>query len=175
MQTINEEKLNKDIDKIVAKVHMLQKKKRLWGLSEEENNELSKLLFTYMKNHYQLIDVVFSNYVEPFLYNDKIVYIKSVLTSKYDWDGSLLFFDNDMEKLFNKINDKQDNKQEVLDLINELVEEELVMSADFEDSDYGQEIIELFGTLQNTTSPDCIENYIRLRNDIITTMIMEVE
>lgn len=168
MQMMNEEKLSKDIEKIINKIQILQKKKKMWDLSEIENEELLKLLLEYMRTNYQLTDVVFLKYIEPFLYNEKIIDLKGKLMSKYNWEGQLLFIDKDIQNLVNKIN----NKSEILDIISEITNEELELVNDFNISIYGEEISDLFASLQNNDKYS-IKTYIQMRHEIILEMIME--
>lgn len=168
MQMMNEEKLSKDIEKIINKIQILQKKKKMWDLSEIENEELLKLLLEYMRTNYQLTDVVFLKYIEPFLYNEKIIDLKGKLMSKYNWEGQLLFIDKDIQNLVNKIN----NKSEILDIISEITNEELELVDDFNISIYGEEISDLFASLQNNDKYS-IKTYIQMRREIILEMIME--
>lgn len=171
MYNLSEDKISKDLDKIIGKLHILKKKKELWGLTEDENKTLMNLTVEYAKNYYQLIDNIFNDYIEPFIYNEEIIEIKSILKDKYNWDGNLLCFDSNLNKLL-KIFSKKD-KESVVYLLNRLMEEELKMSYIFEESNYGKEIIELFSSLQNIDKSICINKYIKTRYNIMINMIKE--
>lgn len=167
---LNEDKISKDIDKIIGKLHILRKKKELWGLTNEENTSLMNLTIEYAKNYYQLIDNIFNNYIEPFIYNDRVIEIKSELTDFYGWSGNLLCFDSNLKGLFSKINN--DNKDSLILLVNELMDEELSEAIGFENNNYNKEILELFSSLQNTNKEGCVYKYIKTR---YTTMISIIE
>lgn len=168
---LSEEKISKNIDKIIGKLHILRKKKELWGLTEEENQSLMNLTFEYAKNYYQLMDNIFNNYIEPFIFNDRIIELKSILTDKYGWDGNLLCFDINLKDLFKNISN--DNKTEVISFIEELMNEELKEAVKLESSDYGKEIMELFSSLRNTNINGCVSKYIKMRYSIMISLIEE--
>lgn len=167
MQVTNEEALSNNIDKIIKKINVLKSKKKLWGLNLEDEKELIKLTLLYMKHYYQLIDVIFNDYVEPFLYNDKIISIKNEMLNTYNWDGSLFFFDSDIENLLNNVKDKSG----IINHLKELQKEELKMFVYFKSSQYGEEIIELFGLLQNISKDGGIEKYINVRYNTLISLI----
>lgn len=171
MYNLSEDKISKDIDKIIGKLHILRKKKELWGLTDDENTMLMNLTFEYAKNYYQLIDNIFNDYIEPFIYNEEIIEIKSILQDKYNWNGNLLCFDSQLNKLLKIFSNK--DKTVVVSLLRKLMEEELKMSYMFEESDYGQEIIELFSSLQNIDKSICVSKYIKTRYSIMINMIEE--
>ena len=171
MYNLSEDKISKDIDKIIGKLHILRKKKELWGLTDDENTMLMNLTFEYAKNYYQLIDNIFNDYIEPFIYNEEIIEIKSILQDKYNWNGNLLCFDSQLNKLLKIFSNK--DKTVVVSLLRKLMEEELKMSYMFEESDYGQEIIELFSSLQNIDKNICVSKYIKTRYSIMINMIEE--
>lgn len=168
---LSEEKISKKIDKIIGKLHILRKKKELWGLTEEENIQLMNLTFEYAKNYYQLMDNIFDSYIEPFIYNDRIIDIKSELSDLYGWNGNLLCFDSNLKNLFS--NFKKESKEKIILLIKELMNEELQEAIKFERSDYGKEIIELFSSLQNTKKDGCVCKYIKTRYNVMISMIEE--
>lgn len=172
MYSLSEDKISKDIDKIIGKLHVLKKKKSLWGLTEEENKILMNLTFEYAKNYYQFIDNIFNNYIEPFIYNEKIIEIKCIFKDKYCWDGNLLCFDSKLKKIFKGLS--SDDKETVILLLKEVMNEELKMVNEFESSEYGIETIELFSSLQNVDKEGCVGKYIKTRYNIMISMIEEV-
>ena len=171
MYKLSEDKISKELDKIIGKLHILRKKKELWGLTEEEDNLLKSLKVEYAKNYYQFIDNIFNEYIEPYIYNEEIIEIKSILQDRYNWNGNLLCFDFKLNKLLNLFND--DDKEDVITLLEKLMEEELKMLYILEESDYGKEMIELFSLLQSVDKNICISKYIKTRYMIMISMIKE--
>lgn len=172
MYKISEDKISKEIDKIIGKLHILRKKKELWGLTEEEDKLLKSLTVEYAKNYYQFIDNIFNDYIEPYIYNEEIIEIKSILQDRYNWNGNLLCFDFKLNKLLKIFNDE--DKEDIISLLERLMEEELKMLYILEESDYGREMVELFSSLQNVDKDICISRYIRTRYNVMISMIEEV-
>ena len=167
--SLQEDKICKDIEKLIGRINTLKKKKKLWGLTSEEDLKMIELILEYLKNYYQLIDIIFNNYIEPFIYNDKIVNIKTELFMKYEWDGNLTMFEEDIERLMSI---SKDSRVELVGLIEELKEEEILMAKEFSETEYGKEACEMFCILQNIKlSNNCIEKYIITRYDIILGLI----
>lgn len=165
---VSEQNLYTKIEKLVKKIDLLERKKKQWGLSREEYNKLYRYNIEFLQNHYQLIDITFNNYIEPFLYNDRIIEIKSELFETYKWDGKLLCFDEDIN---NFIKNVKDNKNDVIKLLNELKDEEIKSSIEFLLTEQGQEMEELFCKLKNTSEKNSIKEYIDIRYDIMMEMI----
>lgn len=171
---LQEEKLCKDIENLIGRIHTLKKKKKLWGLSIEEESKMVKLTLEYLKNYYQLIDIIFSSYIEPFLYNDTIVDIKEEIYMKYEWDGNLTMFEEDIDKL---LESSKNSTVELISLIEKLKEEELKTAKEFVSTEYGKEACEMFCMMQNIKFDfKCIEKYIYTRYDVILGLLeMESE
>lgn len=166
-----EDKVCKDIDKLVNKIDILKKKKRLWGLSVAEDNDMVKMILQYFQNFYKLIDIVFCNYIEPLMYTDEIIQLKAELFDKYKWEGNILIFEEDM-----KIYDNIKEVYEFMVLIEKLRECEKKEARKFANTEYGKEACEMFCALQNIDDCQCIEKYIDIRYDLILSIIdMESE
>jgi hypothetical protein len=163
-----EEQLCDTIDKILHKAELLEKKKAKWGISDEETKELIILKLQYMKYYYKLIDDVFVDYIEPFLFTNEIIDLKQEILSKSGWEGNLLFEEKEIDKFLNDV----DNFEEVIDLIESVRDEEIEMMKKFEKEDVSPETLELF-RLINTGSGtnDTIGNYIELRYNIILSLL----
>lgn len=162
-----EDKVCKDIEKLVNKIQILKKKKKLWGLTDDEDNIMINMILEYFQNFYKLIDIVFCNYIEPFLYNEDIICIKSKLMDKYNWNGNLLLKEDDI-----KIVDNIDDKYYFIVLIERLRELELKEAEKFSNTEHGREASEMFCLLQNIKYDyKCIEKYIDIRYDLILSMI----
>lgn len=167
--SLQEKRICDDIDKLIVRINILQKKKKLWGLSLEDDKNLIKLTMDYLRNYYQLIDIVFNNYIEPFMYNDNIIDIKEELYLKYKWDGSIMMFNDDIEKM---INNCKNSISDVLRLVEKLKDEELLMADEFSKTEYGKEAIEMFCSLQNIkTDNQCIKKYIMIRYEVILGLL----
>ncbi len=167
--SLQEKRICNDIDKLIGRISTLQKKKKLWGLNVEEDKKLIGLTVDYLKNYYQLIDIVFNNYIEPFMYNDNIIDIKEELYSKYNWDGSVTMFNDDIDELLNNC---KDSIPDVLNLIEQLKDEELLAADEFINTEYGKEAIEMFCSLQNVEINDeCIRKYILVRYEVILGLL----
>lgn len=167
MQNLSGEQLYKKVDKTLQKAIVLDKKKKLWGISELENKKLNESILDYTRYYFKLIDDVFVNYIEPFLFTDKIINLKQEILFKSGWEGNLLFEDNEINEFIKKA----DNLKEIKILLQMLKTEELKMTLQFEKSEYGLEIMDLFSELNNSKDEDCVIKYIRLRYNIMIKLL----
>jgi hypothetical protein len=161
-----EEQLSDTIDKILHKAELLEKKKAKWGISDEETKELIVLKLQYMKYYYKLIDDVFVDYIEPFLFTNEIIDLKQEILSKSGWEGNLLFEEKEIDKFLNDV----DDFEQIIDLVESVRDEEIAAMEKFEEDDISSEILELFGLL-NIGPEDSIENYIEMRYNIILSLL----
>jgi UDP-galactopyranose mutase len=166
MKKLTEKELCDKIDKILHKLEVIEKKEKLWGISEEERKETIILRVEYMKYYYKLIDNIFIDYIEPFLFTEEIVNLKQEVLAKTGWTGELLFEEKEIDKFLDNV----DNYEEVIELIKEIKEEELSMVENFEKSEISIDLIDLFKILNSTENAD-ISEYIELRYNIIISLL----
>lgn len=171
--SLQEKALMNKIDKLINSIEILKKKEQLWGLGAEDTKKLLSLTIEYLRNYYQLIDIAFGEYIEPFIFNDKIIDLKEQLRSKYNWEGNILLFNDDISELMESIGD---DKKSVLSIIEEITKEEIESVKEFKKTDYGQESIKMFCTLQNKDlDEDCMEKYINTRLFILKDLFEEID
>lgn len=173
IELIKEEKeFCKKFEKLSKDINILDKKKKLWGLNSEESIKLNFLILDYMRYYYKLVDIIFNKYIEPLLFNDNIIGLKQELLLLLEWDGELLFFEEDIEVFMNKINDN--NRQYIIELLEDLSHLEIESSKDIKFED--EEIISLFIELNNIENRnECIIEYIKIKYDILIELIKEGE
>ena len=136
-----------------------------------ETERLSEKLSTeYLEAHYKLVDLTFTDHIEPFLYNDKIIDLKTKMEEKYNWSGEIMFDDDYMESVMKSIKDVDD----FLDDIEELEKLELSQVEDFINTPSGEEIEDAFKNLillEEESEQDSISRYIVNRTDITRKLV----
>lgn len=152
------EGLHKQIDKY-------KKRLDLWKeLPEEDEKKLEELGVEYLETHYKLVDMTFTDNIEPFLYNDEIIHLKQMMNDKYQWTGEIIFDD---EYLLNVLKNIED-VDELYSIMDEIETEELKQVQEFLETEAGKEIEYAFGQLiLNEEDMDSISKYITSRNKII--------
>lgn len=167
MQGLTKEKLMKHLDKTIQRAVTLEKKKKRWGITEQENKELSKLMLNYTRYYFKLMDDIFIDYIEPFLFTDEIIDLKQEILFKSGWEGNLLFEDIEICEFVSTV----DSIEEVRELIQLLKTEELKMTLQFEQSEYGLEVTDLFRALNHVDKEDSIAKYVQLRYDMMISLL----
>lgn len=163
----NIEKIYGKMDAITQKIKLIEDKKNLWGIYDEE--EVEKLMLKYLQYYYELSDETFIDYIEPFLYNEDIIKMKSILIDKYKWDGKIYFIEEDIEKFNNMIYDKK----EFLKLFKKITEEEIKNIHIESIQNDIKEMNVLFSELNHCKDENYIETYINTRFEIIKNLLGE--
>jgi hypothetical protein len=163
---LTEEQICSTIDKILHRAEVLEKKKKRWGITDEETRELIILKLQYMKYYYKLIDDIFVDYIEPFLFTNEIINLKQEILARSGWEGNLLFEEAEINNFLNSV----DDFEQIIDLVESVRDEEIAAMEKFEEDDISSEILELFGLL-NIGPEDSIENYIEMRYNIILSLL----
>lgn len=171
MKIYTEENLYNKIDKILNKSMKLEKKKKLWGINEEEEIQLFKLKLEYLQYYSMLIDMVFINYVEPMIYDEEIMDIKSEIMMKSNWEGNVLMTEDEIDNFINKIKDKED----MINLIQKLKIKEIKNMKKTEINGLGEEIFKLFNELPGIGEDEDYKNniidYIIIKYDIMISIL----
>lgn len=166
------ESLATKLESTHKKLFLMKKRLDRWGLNDEEKIKLEKLSTEYLETHYKLVDLTFTDHIEPFLYTDKIIDLKTKMEEKYNWSGEIMFDDDYMESVMKSIEDVDD----FLDDIDELEKLELSQVGDFIDTPSGEEIEDAFKNLmvfenESEDKLDSISRYIISRSDITKKLV----
>lgn len=164
------ESLATKLEALHKKLLLLKKRLDRWGLNDEEKIKLEKLSTEYLEAHYKLVDLTFTDHIEPFLYNDKIIDLKTKMEEKYNWSGEIMFDDDYMESVMKSIKDVDG----FLDDIEELEKLELSQVEDFINTPSGEEIEDAFKNLmllEEESEQDSISRYIVNRTDITRKLV----
>ena len=177
MKQYSEEKLYNTIDKILDKIEVLEKKKKLWGLAKEDGIKLLKLKFEYLKYYSILIDKVFVDYVEPVIYTEEIIDLKSRILMESKWEGQLLIIEEDINEFIKNVRGKE---EEIIDMINELRMREIKEIADLEDNIISEEIFKLFSELPGMEGEEedykiNIIEYVMMKYDVMLSLLEDRE
>lgn len=107
-------KLSKQMEKIYKKVVLLNKKHDSIGLTDEENEKLNELRSESWLLHEELVETHLNISVMPYLitpeYNDAL----KVVTNMTAWKGGFIRREEDLNELFDKIIDLNDNEMQMI-------------------------------------------------------------
>ena len=113
--------ISEELDKIYKRLNTLRKKSKLWGITDDEKIKLNELEEDYNELYFILIEAVFCQQIEAFIDNENISNIKAEMRSRYNWEGEILYNDEELVGLLSEIN----SIHSFLNLIDKLMKEEL--------------------------------------------------
>lgn len=162
------ESLYNRLGELHKQIEKLKKRLELWKtLPKEQEEKLEKLGNEYIETHYKLVDMTFTDNIEPFLYNEDIIYLKQMMDDKYQWSGEIIFDDEYLLNVLKSIKDID----ELYNIMDKIEEQELQEVKKFIETEAGKEVEYAFGQLiLNKEDTDSITKYITGKNKIIKKM-----
>ena len=168
MDILKENQMCNEIEKKLQRLQVLKKKKKLWGLNEKEEKEYAAIKLKYIVEYFELVDIIFIEYIEPFLFTNDIISKKTEIMEETGWEGNLLFKDKDIQGFLDNVKDKE----KVIGILTYLKNEEIKQVEEFKNSEYGKKMLELFYVLNNIENEsNFIINYIETRYEIMICLI----
>lgn len=162
--------ISEELDKIYKRLNTLRKKSKLWGITDDEKIKLNELEEDYNELYFILIEAVFCQQIEAFIDNENISNIKAEMRSRYNWEGEILYNDEELVGLLSEIN----SIHSFLNLIDKLMKEELLSTEEFIKTDLGKEIEDAFASIcmfEKTDELDSISKYIITRNKVLKSLV----
>ena len=162
--------ISEELDKIYKRLNTLRKKSKLWGITDDEKIKLNELEEDYNELYFILIEAVFCQQIEAFIDNENISNIKAEMRSRYNWEGEILYNDEELVGLLSEIN----SIHSFLNLIDKLMKEELLSTEEFIKTDLGKEIEDAFASIcmfEKADELDSISKYIITRNKVLKTLV----
>ena len=153
------------MEKLLKRCELLEKKEKLWGISSDEEKELAEKKIEYLQLYYMCIDDLYLEFIEPLLFTDDIIDIKQEILAKSQWEGNLLFKQNDIEQFLDDV----DNYEELICLIEELEAKEIFEIKNLNNEIYN--ILDCFCDIEELCNINNIIKYIKLRNEIMITIL----
>ena len=168
-QTTDVEIISEELDRKYKRINTMRKKEKLWGLEEEDTEKLNELLEDYNELYFILIEAVFTQQIEYFISNSEIEDIKEKLEEKYDWDGSILYNNDELTELMLKIN----SLHEFLNLVDDLMRKQLLAVNEFIQTELGKEIEDAFSQICAFEDKDinAISKYVITRNKVLKSIV----
>ena len=161
--------ISEELDKIYKRLNTLRKKSKLWGITDDEKIKLNELE-DYNELYFILIEAVFCQQIEAFIDNENISNIKAEMRSRYNWEGEILYNDEELVGLLSEIN----SIHSFLNLIDKLMKEELLSTEEFIKTDLGKEIEDAFASIcmfEKADELDSISKYIITRNKVLKSLV----
>lgn len=162
--------ISEELDKIYKRLNTLRKKSKLWGITDDEKIKLNELEEDYNELYFILIEAVFCQQIEAFIDNENISNIKAEMRSRYNWEGEILYNDEELVGLLSEIN----SIHSFLNLIDKLMKEELLSTEEFIKTDLGKEIEDAFASIcmfEKADELDSISKYIITRNKVLKSLV----
>ena len=162
--------ISEELDKIYKRLNTLRKKSKLWGITDDEKIKLNELEEDYNELYFILIEAVFCQQIEAFIDNENISNIKAEMRSRYNWEGEILYNDEELVGLLSEIN----SIHSFLNLIDKLMKEELLSTEEFIKTDLGKEIEDAFASIcmfEKADELDSISKYIITRNKGLKSLV----
>lgn len=168
-QTTDVEIISEELDRKYKRINTMRKKEKLWGLEEEDTEKLNELLEDYNELYFILIEAVFTQQIEYFISNSEIEEIKEKLEEKYDWDGSILYNNDELTELMLKIS----SLHEFLNLVDDLMRKQLLAVNEFIQTELGKEIEDAFSQICSFEDKDinAISKYVITRNKVLKSIV----
>ena len=162
--------ISEELDKIYKRLNTLRKKSKLWGITDDEKIKLNELEEDYNELYFILIEAVFCQQIEAFIDNENISNIKAEMRSRYNWEGEILYNDEELVGLLSEIN----SIHSFLNLIDKLMKEELLSTEEFIKTDLGKEIEDAFASIcmfEKADDLDSISKYMITRNKVLKSLV----
>ena len=162
--------ISEELDKIYKRLNTLRKKSKLWGITDDEKIKLNELEEDDNELYFILIEAVFCQQIEAFIDNENISNIKAEMRSRYNWEGEILYNDEELVGLLSEIN----SIHSFLNLIDKLMKEELLSTEEFIKTDLGKEIEDAFASIcmfEKADELDSISKYIITRNKVLKSLV----
>ena len=162
--------ISEELDKIYKRLNTLRKKSKLWGITDDEKIKLSELEEDYNELYFILLEAVFCQQIEAFIDNENISNIKAEMRSRYNWEGEILYNNEELVGLLSEIN----SIHSFLNLIDKLMKEELLSTKEFIKTDLGKEIEDAFASIcmfEKADELDSISKYIITRNKVLKSLV----
>ena len=162
--------ISEELDKIYKRLNTLRKKSKLWGITDDEKIKLNELEEDYNELYFILIEAVFCQQIEAFIDNENISNIKAEMRSRYNWEGEILYNDEELVGLLSEIN----SIHSFLNLIDKLMKEELLSTEEFIKTDLSKEIEDAFASIcmfEKADELDSISKYIITRNKVLKSLV----
>ena len=162
--------ISEELDKIYKRLNTLRKKSKLWGITDDEKIKLNELEEDYNELYFILIEAVFCQQIEAFIDNENISNIKAEMRSRYNWEGEILYNDEELVGLLSEIN----SIHSFLNLIDKLMKEELLSTEELIKTDLGKEIEDAFASIcmfEKADELDSISKYIITRNKVLKSLV----
>ena len=164
------EVISDELDKLYKRINTLHKKSKLWGIDDDEKIKLRELEEDYNELYFVLIEAVFCQQIEAFIDNEAISNIKEEMKNRYNWEGEILYNDEELVGLLSEIN----SIHLFLNLIDDLMKEELISAKEFVKTDLGKEIEDAFSSIcmfDKSEEIDSISKYIITRNKVLKSLV----
>ena len=148
---------------------------KVFSVQVEKNKNYEKIKLNELEEDYNelyfiLIEAVFCQQIEAFIDNENISNIKAEMRSRYNWEGEILYNDEELVGLLSEIN----SIHSFLNLIDKLMKEELLSTEEFIKTDLGKEIEDAFASIcmfEKADELDSISKYIITRNKVLKSLV----